>query len=207
MLIAVYSVICLGAIGISFISLLDQKAVNNLAVRIITIVILAISWYEPLTFVSGLWAKTGGPPEWLLIAIPLLLMAPFFYTTVTIFTGGTSLGERIQNSITMRMTATGAQEFPAADKAEAAQNWDKAFELYRDKYLPNQYHNPILWNRIVGIMRRWNDLERALNELLNMVKGAPSEDSRLYYALGAADVLAVGLGSKGRALKLLKAAR
>ncbi len=203
-LIVVYAVICLGAIGISFISLLDQKAVNNLAVRIVTIVILSVSWYEPLTFVSGIIAKSGGPPQWLMIAIPMVLMVPFFYTSVTIFTGPTGIAEKIQNTITMRMNPI-AESFPAAEKAEAAKDWDGAFALYRDKYLPKQYNNPLIWQRIAGILRQWKDPEKSFNELLTMVKQAPDEEARIVYALSSADALLLGIGSSGRCVKLLKA--
>lgn len=204
MLILVYCVICLGALGISFISLLDQKAVNNLAVRTITIIVLGVSWYDPLLVATKSLAGNSAVPQFLWITLPLLLMAPFFYTTITIFTGPLAIAEKIQSTITMRVSAS-ADSFPEAEKAEAGKEWDRAFAIYRDKYLPKQYENPLVWQRIVGIMRRWTDPEKSFNELLLMVKKAPHDDARVQYAIQAADCLALGIGSMGRAAKILKA--
>lgn len=190
--------------GISFISVLDQKAVNNLAVRIITIVVLSVSWYDPLLVATKSMSDNGSLPQFIWITIPLLLMAPFFYTSITIFTGPIGLAEKIQSTITMRLSQS-ADSFPEAEKAEAGKDWDRAFALYRDKYLPKQFQNPIIWQRIVGILRRWGDPEKAFNELLTLCKKAPSDDARVHYAIQSADVLALGIGSMGRAAKLLKA--
>jgi hypothetical protein len=191
-------------LGISFISVLDQKAINNLAVRIITIVVLSVSWYDPLLVATKSIATNSVLPQFLWISFPLILMAPFFYTSITIFTGPIGLAEKIQSTITMRLSQS-ADSFPEAEKAEAGKEWDRAFAIYRDKYLPKQYQNPIVWQRIVGILRRWGDPEKAFNELLMMVKKAPNDDARVHYAIQAADCLALGIGSMGRASKLLKA--
>lgn len=204
MLILVYAVICTGALGISFISMLDQKAVNNLAVRIVTVVVLGVSWYEPLTMVTRVFENQSGPPQWLMIAIPLVVMIPFFYTTVTIFTGPLGVVEKIQSTVKFTLKQE-IDSFPEAEKAEAAMDWDKAFAVYRDKYLPRQYTNELIWKRLLSIFRRWNDLDKTLNELMAMVKGAPDEESRVAYALQSADVLTLGLATSGRAVRLLKA--
>jgi hypothetical protein len=204
MFLFLYGIICLGALGITFISVIDNRIVNKLPVRIVTVVILGVSWYEPLTFVTRQFEMQSGFPQWLGIGIVLLLMAPFFWTTITIFTGGDPIAEKFQQAMALRFTQS-ADSFPDAEKAEAAKDWDRAFAIYRDKYLPKQFNNPMLWRRLLGIVRRWNDPEKTASELLTMVRGAPDDDKRVEYALGAADLLSIGIGSSGRATQLLKA--
>ncbi len=206
MLWFVYGIICLGSAGVSFLSLMDQKVINHLATRGITLSVLILSWLEPLSITSRQFERDLGWPAAVWFLGPVLLLAPFLTTSATIFTGPLGLFDRLRARLGRRFAAAQSLEpYPDAFKAEQVFDWDRAFAIYRDRYLPRDYDTRIIWNRLLSVCRKWNDAEKSLSALQSMAKTAPSERVRLTYVLESADLLSTGLGSSGRAMTLLKA--
>jgi hypothetical protein len=198
-LIAVYLIILMGCVGVSFLSFLDVRFVNTLIMRIITLVGLGLVWWEPISIIGTEFNSWSGMPGILVWLGPVLVLLPFFYTTFMIF--GEPWVERMRPG-RKRVRVTG--DYPKARQAELAEDYEGAFAAYRDHYLRQNPLDSLLWERMGRALLRFKDRPSAADAIIEIVRSARDEDQQVNYALAGCDTMHRILRQTDKAVMLLK---
>lgn len=182
MAVLAYGVVLMADVAASILILLQFKIFRKPAVQTVTLVILGIDGILLGVLVDKYFSM------FLAIGIHGLLLSPIVFM--------------LTRRIRLPALATGPDSCPEATAAERNSDWDRAFACYRDLYLPKQYHNRAVWQRLVGILRCWNNPDKCFDRLIALIQSAP-KDAKLEYVFQCAELLNIGISSSSRARRLL----